>query len=98
MYKARVISKGIFTVPPAKAFLMYSPEVNGRSDIQIVKTTKQSEIIPSKLIKKSITKSIVIDILKILFLIFLPVFIIIRLVIFIRRKRRLSHQNNSPGQ
>jgi hypothetical protein len=98
MYKARVISEGSFAVPPAKALLMYSPEVNGRSEIQIVKTTKQSEIIPSKLIKKSITRSIIIGVIKILIFIFLPVYLVIRFVIFSRRKRRLSHQNNSSRQ
>lgn len=34
LYEARVLSEGTFYVPPAKAELMYSPEVNGRSEAQ----------------------------------------------------------------
>lgn len=51
-YKARVVSEGTFTVPPATASLMYAPEINGRSEVQTVKTTKESQIVPIKWLKK----------------------------------------------
>ncbi len=35
-YKARVISEGVFSTPPARVELMYSPEVFGRSASEIV--------------------------------------------------------------
>lgn len=51
-YKARVISEGTFTTPPVQASLMYAPEVNGRSGVQIVKTTQESHMLITKLPKK----------------------------------------------
>lgn len=47
-YKARVISEGIFIVPPATASLMYAPEIYGRSDVQTVKVVKESQLISGK--------------------------------------------------
>lgn len=43
-YKARVVSEGKFTVPPATASLMYSPEIYGRSDSQTIETTRETEL------------------------------------------------------
>lgn len=40
-YKARVVSEGEFYVPPAKAALMYAPEIYGSSDVQKVAIGKQ---------------------------------------------------------
>lgn len=45
-YKARVVSEGIFAVPPATASLMYAPEVYGRSGAEVVKVGKVSQFIP----------------------------------------------------
>ncbi len=49
VYKARVVSEGTFTVPPAAVSLMYSPEINGRSAVQTVQTDKVSAVVPGKL-------------------------------------------------
>ena len=53
-YKARVISEGKFNTPPATASLMYAPEVYGRSDAQVIEITKESKIIPSKVVQEKI--------------------------------------------
>lgn len=45
-YKARVISAGTFSVPPAVAALMYSPEVSGRSKADTVKIVSKNESTP----------------------------------------------------
>ncbi|MBI2611677.1 hypothetical protein HYW54_02950 [Candidatus Gottesmanbacteria bacterium] len=55
-YKARVVNEGTFIVPPATASLMYAPEIYGRSDVQTVKITKESEIIPTKAPKEAVEK------------------------------------------
>jgi uncharacterized protein YfaS (alpha-2-macroglobulin family) len=55
-YKARVVSEGKFTVPPATASLMYAPEIHGRSDVQTVEITKESKIIPGKAVKETVGK------------------------------------------
>ncbi|EKD99981.1 MAG: hypothetical protein ACD_22C00118G0004 [uncultured bacterium] len=52
-YKARVVSEGTFIVPPATASLMYAPEIYGRSGTQILKVTKESELIPWKAPKQA---------------------------------------------
>lgn len=51
-YRARVVSEGTFIVPPATASLMYAPEVYGRSDVETIKITEESQIIPGKLPKQ----------------------------------------------
>lgn len=38
-YKARVVSRGEFTAPPAVASLMYSPQVSGRSAIHTIRVS-----------------------------------------------------------
>ena len=58
-YKARVISEGTFIVPPATASLMYAPEVYGRSEVSTLTITKESHIIPSKVIEKKILEKLV---------------------------------------
>ena len=58
-YKARVISEGTFIVPPATASLMYAPEVYGRSGVSTLTITKESHIIPSKVIEKKILEKLV---------------------------------------
>ena len=55
-YKARVISEGTFIVPPATATLMYAPEIYGRSDVQTVRITKESQIIPGEVSKETVAK------------------------------------------
>jgi len=55
-YRARVVNEGKFIVPPATASLMYAPEIYGRSDVQTVKITKESEIIPTKAPKEAAEK------------------------------------------
>lgn len=43
-YRARVISAGEFTAPPATASLMYSPEIYGRSDAPTVKIERETAV------------------------------------------------------
>ena len=38
-YKARVVSRGEFTAPPAVASLMYSPQISGRSAIHTIRVS-----------------------------------------------------------
>ncbi|MFA6294793.1 MAG: alpha-2-macroglobulin family protein [Candidatus Paceibacterota bacterium] len=40
-YQARVVSRGTFNVPPARASLMYEPEINGRTGTDVVTITGQ---------------------------------------------------------
>lgn len=47
-YRARVVSEGVFIVPPASALLMYTPEVSGRSGVQSLTITKESKFTPLK--------------------------------------------------
>jgi len=61
-YKARVVNEGTFIAPPAIVSLMYAPEIYGRSEVQTIKITKESETILSKLPKEIIqnhTKQII---------------------------------------
>lgn len=53
-YKARVVSEGTFHIPPATAALMYSPDVYGLSSAQTITTTKESQLIPSVALKKTV--------------------------------------------
>lgn len=55
-YKARVVSEGKFVIPPATISLMYSPEIYGRSNSEMLTTTKKPEIVPGKAIKKTLEK------------------------------------------
>lgn len=55
-YRARVVNEGTFIVPPTTASLMYAPEIYGRSDVQTVKITKESQIIPGKAPKEALEK------------------------------------------
>lgn len=52
-YKARVISDGTFSVPPATVSLMYAPEISGRSEAQTL-TIPMKAPEPESLIKKVI--------------------------------------------
>lgn len=45
-YKARVISAGTYTAPPAVVSLMYAPEIYGRTQPQTMEITKESQRIP----------------------------------------------------
>lgn len=40
VYLARVISTGVFQVPPAVGYLMYEPEISGRSNSAVITVTK----------------------------------------------------------
>jgi hypothetical protein len=42
-YRARVVSRGDYTAPPAVASLMYRPEVTGRSQTHVIRVTDRSE-------------------------------------------------------
>lgn len=42
-YKARAISEGVFSAPPAKVALMYSPEINGHSQAEKIIIGSESE-------------------------------------------------------
>jgi uncharacterized protein YfaS (alpha-2-macroglobulin family) len=54
-YKARVISEGTFSVPPATVSLMYAPEIYGRSQAQTITLDKESHLLPQKALKKIVT-------------------------------------------
>lgn len=41
-YKARVVNAGTFIVPPANISLMYTPEISGRSEVQVLQITTES--------------------------------------------------------
>jgi len=45
-YKARVINSGDFWLPPATVELMYSPEVNGQSNVEHIYIQSQAEDLP----------------------------------------------------
>jgi len=47
-YKARVVSEGEFLVPPAMASLMYSPEIYGRGEVQLLKIKKNLEMLSGR--------------------------------------------------
>lgn len=42
-YRARVISPGLFWAPPAKVSLMYSPEVNAHTGVELIEISASSE-------------------------------------------------------
>lgn len=54
-YRARVVSEGMFIVPPATASLMYAPEIYGRSDVQTLKIAKESQFVGKRELKKTLT-------------------------------------------
>ncbi|MCR4263954.1 MAG: MG2 domain-containing protein [Candidatus Roizmanbacteria bacterium] len=45
-YKARVISEGTFQTPPATVSLMYAPEINGRTQADVMTIEKTSQFRP----------------------------------------------------
>jgi len=47
-YRARVVNAGKFTIPPATAQLMYSPEVNGRTGTEIITVDTEAKFDPAK--------------------------------------------------
>ncbi len=53
-YKARVISEGKFSVPPATVSLMYAPEIYGHSQAQTIKIEKESKMPLVKTVEKKI--------------------------------------------
>jgi alpha-2-macroglobulin len=53
-YRARVVSEGVYAVPPATVSLMYAPEIFGRSNAETVRIDRESSIIPSKLSREVI--------------------------------------------
>lgn len=77
-YRARVVNEGIFIVPPATASLMYAPEIYGRSDIETVKITKESQIIIGKAPKEAFekySKQIIAIIIALIALVGIPAFV-----------------------
>ena len=50
-YNARAVSAGTFTAPPARAELMYSPEVYGTSEVAALVISDVSKFEPTQLIK-----------------------------------------------
>ncbi len=56
-YRARIVSSGTFSVPPATVSMMYAPEISGRSDAQTFTIGKTSKIIPTIAIKQFILKN-----------------------------------------
>jgi len=54
IYRARAVSEGNFSIPPAEALLMYAPEVWGISAVQQIQITKNAQVIPEKLFKKAL--------------------------------------------
>ena len=53
-YRARAVSSGEFSVLPAKAELMYSPEIWSRTAAETVVISDKSTLIPGKVIEKKI--------------------------------------------
>lgn len=51
-YRARVVSGGTFTIPPAVASLMYAPEIFGRTGIETIQIGNESQLIPGKGLQK----------------------------------------------
>ncbi len=50
-YRARVVSAGKFTVPPAEISLMYDPAVNARTEVQTLTIAEESKLIPTAFIQ-----------------------------------------------
>ncbi len=55
-YKARVVSMGTFQVPPATASLMYSPEINGRTGVDVMTISSESKLLPGKALEATLDK------------------------------------------
>ncbi len=53
-YRALAVSGGTFSATPAKASLMYAPEIYGRSDASKLTIADQSAVDPAKLAKKKL--------------------------------------------
>ncbi|KKU48120.1 MAG: Alpha-2-macroglobulin domain protein [Candidatus Woesebacteria bacterium GW2011_GWF2_46_8] len=87
-YKARVVSRGVFLAPPAKASLMYAPEINGRTSVHRIELYKEAKISPLRLL--TIILSVVAGIL--------VVASIIALIIFIKKRKNKIPPTTPPQQ
>jgi len=99
-YKARVVNEGKFIVPPTTASLMYSPEVNGRTEAQTVVIEKESRFVAKKALPKILSKNLnaisVIRVLVVLIIVGVGVLILRRRgVTFSSIKARIFKKNNS---
>jgi alpha-2-macroglobulin len=86
-YKARVISEGKFIAPPARVSLMYAPEINARTDAEIVNIDKESKLLPGKVVKESIVKGTSAKMLGVVLL------IMVIIVLIILRKRGITRSH-----
>jgi hypothetical protein len=75
-YRARIVSAGSFSVPPATVSLMYAPEIYGWSGAQSITIGKVSKIISSVAIQKLGMKYLPIGIILVIALTSLIMFII----------------------
>lgn len=57
-YKARAILPGEFITPPARAEMMYAPELNGYSSSQKLVIDQKSKVIASKMLQKKVVNNI----------------------------------------
>lgn len=92
-YRARVVNEGTFIVPPTTASLMYAPEIYGRSDVQTVKITKESQIIPGKAPKEALekySKQIITIIIAFIALVTVGWFVM-------KKRKQIFKQNKLPG-
>lgn len=55
-YRARVVSMGIFQIPPATASLMYSPEIYGRTGAEVMTISSESKMLPGKALEAALKK------------------------------------------
>jgi hypothetical protein len=97
-YRARVVSTGIFSVPPATVSLMYAPEINARTGAQTVNIDKTSKTIPSVIVKQVILKSLPVIIAVVVIIVSLGLAIIIVRKIRSNRRKGIPPLENVPPQ
>lgn len=56
-YKARAISEGTFSVPPATVQLMYTPEIYARTGATTMRIAAKSKLLPGKQIEKTLSQN-----------------------------------------
>ena len=96
-YKARAISAGVFNVPPAETQMMYSPEINGRTNSQTIsigdqtddiylKKPQDSQIVDPKKVDK---RNIIMSYLSLMF-----IYLVVLVIIIIFTLKLLHHKKD----
>lgn len=88
-YRARVVSGGTFTIPPAIASLMYAPEIFGRTGIETIQIGSESQLIPGKTLQKIVSS-------KIWLIVGAVVAVMASLTLVILKKKGIFKKKNSP--